>query len=56
MRRLLCPRGVIRTVSSEGIVGVPKHLEEGESGHGIDAIDADSVAQTRNALADNSTW
>jgi hypothetical protein len=44
------------TVSGEGILDLPKHLEMGESGHVSDAIRADSVAQTCKALADESTW
>ena len=47
--------GVGQTASGEGPLDLPKHLEKGESGHGFDAISADSLAQTRNALADEST-
>jgi len=48
--------GVGRTVSGEEILDLPKHLEKGASGHVSEAIDADSVAQTCDALADESTW
>ena len=50
------PSGVGRTVSGEGILDLPKHLEGGAQRHLSDAFDADSVAQTREALADESTW
>jgi len=50
------PSGGGRTVSGEGMLDLPKHLEKGESGHVSDAIDADSVAKTCKALGDESTW
>src|SRR5665647_154004 len=45
------PSGVGLTVSGEGILDLPKHLERGAQRHLSDAFDADSVAQTREALA-----
>jgi hypothetical protein len=50
------PSGVGRTVPGDEILDIPKHLEQGASGHESDAIDAHSVAQTCEALADELTW
>ena len=56
IRRLLCPRGSAELFSGEGVLDHPEHPEEMLLGHLGAGFDAHSVAQTCEALADESTW
>src|SRR5665647_1291891 len=54
--RLLCARRTAELFSGEGVLDHPEHPEEMLLGHLGAGLDAHSVAQAREALADESTW